>query len=319
MGGEASWAGAGMLAPGGEFDEPSELAGMAVASRRFYPAYVRELQQSSGFAIDLQEQGAIDLVYSTDELVALEARAARQSAMGIESKPVTPAHVASFWPHVRCEGLAAARFYPGDGLVNPREIVIALCAVCRDLGVRLIQNCAVLHIADRERDVEIATSQGPETHDAALVAAGAWSSGIAVEPGAVPAASPVKGHLLGYQQPSQTCNTLVRHGHTYLMQRTSGLLIVGASVEHVGFNRQIDSQIVSQLTQAAGFVMPHLLETSPTEVWAGFRPASDRLHLGRWQSGNVYLAYGHYRNGILLAPLTADRLAAEISANLGTR
>jgi glycine oxidase len=65
--------------------------------------------------------------------------------------------------------------------------------------------------------------------------------------------------------------------------------------------------------------MPHLLETTPTEMWVGFRPGSDGLHLGRWESGNVYLAYGHYRNGILLAPVTADRVAAEISLDVGVR
>jgi glycine oxidase len=319
MGSEASWAGAGMLAPGGEFDEPTELAQMAIDSRRLYPAFVRELEQSSGFAVDFQELGAIDLAYSREELAALEARAVRQATLGIDSKPVTRAHATAFWPHVRPEGLIGARFYPADGLVNPREVVIALCAVCRNLGVRLVQNCAVLHIGDRQREVEITTNQGSETHSAALIASGAWSGEIIVEPLAIPKASPVKGHLLGYQQPAQTCNTLIRHGHTYLMQRASGLLIVGASVEHVEFDRRIDAQIVSQLIHAAGFIMPHLLETSPTETWIGFRPESDQLHLGCWQSSNVYLAYGHYRNGILLAPLTADRLAAEISANLGMR
>jgi glycine oxidase len=103
------------------------------------------------------------------------------------------------------------------------------------------------------------------------------------------------------------------------MQRNSGLLIVGASVEHVGFDRRVDAGVASQLSEAAGFVMPHLLETTPTEMWVGFRPGSDGLHLGRWESGNVYLAYGHYRNGILLAPVTADRVAAEISLDVGVR
>jgi glycine oxidase len=319
MGGEASWAGAGMLAPGGEMDQPSELATLAIESRRLYPAFIRELRETAGLAIDFQELGAVDLAYSADELAALEARAVRQSAIGIDSKPVLPARVSAFWPRIRTEGLAGARFYPGDGLVNPREVVIALCAVCRNLGVRLIQNCSVLQVEDRGANVLVTTNQDSQTYEAALIASGAWSSAIKVSPIPVPGSSPVKGHLLGYQQPSQTCNTIIRHGHTYLMQRNSGFLIVGTSVEHVGFDRQIDAQVANQLAAAAGFVMPHLLETSPTETWVGFRPASDKLHLGRWQSGNLYLAYGHYRNGILLAPVTAERLATEITANLGTR
>ncbi len=318
MGGEASWAGAGMLAPGGEMDEPSELASLALESRRLYPRFIRELETESGLAIDFQELGALDLAYTADELALLEARAARQAAMGIVSKQVSPARVAAFWPRVRKEGLEGARFYAGDGLVNPREVVIALCAVCRKLDVRLLQNVTVQRIQDRSACVQVTTSEGSETYDAALIASGAWSGLIAVSPAVVPASLPVKGHLLGYQQPSQTCNTIVRRGHTYLMQRATGLLIVGTSVEHVGFDRGIDPHVVAQLAAAAGFVMPHLLETSPSETWIGFRPDCHQgMQVGRWQSGHVYLAYGHYRNGILLAPVTAERLAAEISANLG--
>jgi glycine oxidase len=319
LGGEASWAGAGMLAPGGEIEAPSELAALALESRGLYGAFIHELTAASGLAIDFQEMGAVDLAYSADELASLDTRAERQAVIGIESKPVLPARVTAFWPRVRKEGLVGARFYPGDGLVSPRDVVLALCAVCRQLGVRTVQDCAVRQIEDRGADVLIVTARGSETHDAALLAAGAWSGLIEVRPLSVPASSPVKGHLLGYQQPTQTCSTIIRRGHTYLMQRASGLLIAGASVEHVGFDRSLDEKVISQLAAQAGFIMPHLQETSPTETWIGFRPASDRTHIGRWQSGRVYLAYGHYRNGILLAPVTAKRLSEEISANWGRR
>jgi len=308
-----------MLAPGGEIDEPSELAAMAIEARQIYPAFVRELERESGLAIDFQELGAIDLAYSAEELMALEARAAKQSALGIASHPVARERVSAFWPRVRKEGHVGARFYPGDGLVNPREVVSALRAACLRMGVRFVENCRVAEISDRGLDVEVNIAQGVERYQAVLIAAGAWSGSIALKPFPLPTSWPVRGHLLGYQQPAETCNTIIRHGHTYLMQRASGLLIAGTSVETVEFDRRVDDQIVSRLSSAAGFVMPHLLETSPTEAWVGFRPASEQLQLSRWQSGNVYLAYGHYRNGILLAPLTADRLAKEISANLGTR
>jgi glycine oxidase len=111
------------------------------------------------------------------------------------------------------------------------------------------------------------------------------------------------------------CRPIVRRGNIYLLQRASGLLIAGASVEHAGFDRHIDGKIAADLQKSAGSVMPHLLEGAPTETWVGFRPASDQLHMGRWQKSNVYLAYGHYRNGILLAPLTAKRIAADIFAD----
>ena len=314
VGGEASWAGAGMLAPGGEIDQPSELAIFALESRRLYPSFVAELVAASGLSVDLLQMGALDLAYGDEEHAALQARALRQTAIGIESKPVALANVAAFWPRVSIEGLTSARFYPDDALVNPREIILALCAVCRDLGVHIHQSCAVEEVSI-ENAVRLQTANGVEKHDALVIAAGAWSGMLPVGGIALPASEPVKGHLLGYQQPDQTCNTIVRHGHTYLMQRSSGLMIVGASVEHAGFDRSVQPAVASLLAAQGGFVMPHLLETTPTEVWVGFRPGSDKLHIGSWHSDRLYLAYGHYRNGILLAPATAERIANQISAN----
>jgi glycine oxidase len=321
MGGEASWAGAGMLAPGGEIDSASELARISVESRTLYPSFVRELERASGFAIDLQEAGALDLAYSPEEWDLLEARAARQADIGIQSKKMEPNKVPVFWPRVNNENLHGARFYPNDAAVNPREVVLALCAACRKLGVSLNQHYPVEEVRVQESDrVLVTTPQGIKPFHALVISAGAWSSSIPVNGVAPqPAAEPVRGHLLGYQQPLHTCPTIVRHGHAYFLQRANGLLIAGASMERVGFDRTVVPATVSALVSNAGTVFPHLRETEPVEVWTGFRPASSDIHVGRWQSNSLYLAYGHFRNGILLAPLTAQQLAEEISANLETR
>lgn len=320
IGGEASWAAAGMLAPGGEIDMPSPLASLAIESRQLYPAFVQELEEASERAIDYQECGGLELAYSPDELEILEHRSKRQCDLGIHSKPVTASQVSVFWPRVRQKALAGARFYPGDAIVNPREVVFALAAASRKWGVSVEQNCAVSRARLLPDCVEVETAAGRQRHDAVVVAAGAWSSSILID-GAKPApvAEPVKGHLIGYQQPDQTCNTIVRHGHLYLFQRASGLLIAGASVEHVGFDREIQLPVIASLAQRAAFVLPHLAETTPSESWVGFRPASDALHIGSWHSPRLYLAYGHFRNGILLAPVTAQRISAEINASLGMR
>jgi glycine oxidase len=307
IGGEASWAGAGMLAPGGEFDADSECARLAVESRGLYPDFVAELEQASGLPIDFQETGALDLAFTVAELTALAQRRERQKALGIVSKRVSAEQIGTYWPHVRKQGLAGGYFYPGDASVNPRDIVAALRVACGKEGVLLVEGQEV-------------TRLDLEANDAAVIAAGAWSGSISVGAGPpLPPSEPVRGHLLGYRQPQQICNTILRHGHTYLLQRANGLLIAGASVERVGFERGIDQKAVERLEAEAAFVMPHLGETSPAEIWNGFRPASDGLHIGLWHSARVYLAYGHYRNGILLAPATAQRITREISANLQTR
>jgi glycine oxidase len=320
IGGEASWAAAGMLSPGGEFEGPSDLAVLAIESRRMYSGFVRELEQASGLSIDYQECGALDLAYSSEELESLELRATSQADLGILSKPLTAEQVSVFWPRVRTEHLTGARFYPEDAVVNPREIVSALAAACRALTVSLVPHCRITRIDVSDRAVGVESGRGYQTYDAAVVAAGAWSSAIRLN-GAIPmpAVEPVKGHLIGYRQPEQVCNTIVRRGHLYLLQRANGLLIAGSTVERVGFDRDVRSAVVAELASGAGFVFPHLLETASSEAWTGFRPGSDRLQLGAWHSPRLYLAYGHYRNGILLAPVTAQKLTSEISANLQKR
>jgi len=320
IGREASWAGAGMLAPGGEIEARSRLATLSLESRRLYGAFVKELEAGSGYRIDYQQCGSLDVAYWPDDLALLEARAARQAEIGILSKPLTIAQVRTFWPHVRSEGLAGARFYPEDAIVNPRELVAALASACLKLNVHIVEHSAVTGATVTMDAVHVETISGAHSCGALVVAAGAWSDSIAIDGTLpIPAAEPVKGHLIGYHQPEQTCSTIIRHGSVYLLQRANGMLIAGASVEHVGFNRGIDPRIVSDLAAAAGFVLPHLHETTPSETWIGFRPGSDDLHLGAWDSKRLYLAYGHYRNGILLAPVTAQNLADEISANLQTR
>jgi glycine oxidase len=318
LGGEASWAGAGMLAPGGEIDAPSPWATLALESRQLYPSFVRELESASGLAIDFQECGGLDLAYDVAERDLLAARAAIQRDLGIASKALELAKIPAFWPRVRTAGLLGARFCPDDAIVNPRDVILGLVTVCRNLGVAMKQNCPVeeIHLSG---DVAWVTAGGTSAeYQALVIAAGAWSSTIRSST-LLPEAEPVKGHLAGYQQPQQTCPTIVRHAHTYLLQRANGLLIAGSSVRRAGFEREIEPAVVSNLSARATFILPHLGDTSPSEVWTGFRPASASLRMGRWHSDGLYLAYGHYRNGILLAPVTAQKLAAEISANLEKR
>jgi len=317
---EASWAGAGMLAPGGEIEAPSPLAAFAIESRQLYAQFVRELEQASGLKIDYGECGALDLAYSPEELAALDGKASRQEALGIPSKAVPATHVSQFWPRVRVEGLVGARFYPGDGIVDPRDLLAALRIACEKLGASFKLNCPVTGAELSGDSILVHTPPALDRFDVVVIAAGAWSSSIGVSGvPSLPLVEPVKGHLIGYRQPDQTCSTILRHGHTYLLQRANGLLIAGSSVERVGFNRDLRPEILETLAQQAAFLLPHLSETTRSEAWMGFRPASDGLQIGSWYSRHFYLAYGHYRNGILLAPVTAQRLASEINANFETR
>ncbi len=318
LGGEASWAGAGMLAPGGELDRESELLTLAKRSRSLYPEYVGELETVSGLAIDYQENGALDLAYSAAEWQELRQRSNRQIQLGIASRNMPVHQVKAFWPFVRTEGLVGAMFYPDDAVVDPRTVMSALRVACERVGVILAERHAVHRIEQiSERQIRVWNGAGGnDDFRTAVLAAGAWSGSIAISGLApIPASEPVKGHLIGYQMPQKCCQTIVRHDltHTYMLQRANGFLIAGSNMEHAGFDRSIQNHIVKQLESNAAFLLPHLAETSPTEVWTGFRPGSDRLHIGRWQESPLYLAYGHLRNGLLLAPVTAERIADQMA------
>jgi glycine oxidase len=319
LGAEASGASAGMLAPGGEVDQDTQLATLAVESRRLWPQFVRELSEVSGLTIDYQENGAIDLAYSNEEWSQLQKKAKAQQDFGIETRALSAQKVAELWPFVRTDSLAGGVFYPQDGVVSPNQVMAALKVACERSGVHIHEQTSVEGISiGTGGKAQIETLAQPFEAEAAVIAAGAWSGLLAIAGAkALPASEPVKGHLVGYEMPDKWCQPIVRHGHTYMFQRAGGYLVAGATSERVGFERSIQPAVARQVEDGAGFVLPLLRGRTPSHTWIGFRPQSDALQLGRWQDGPLYLAYGHYRNGILLAPVTAARVSTEIGLDLG--
>jgi glycine oxidase len=284
---EASWAGAGMLAPGGEFESDSELARMAMRSLALYPAFVDQLREATGVPIDFRRCGAVEL----GEEAELARVAALRASIGIRSE--------------RC---AQGWFYPDDALVDPREVTAALLAACRGLGAVVHEHEAVLHVAADGRSVT--TGLGRYEDEGVLIAAGAWSSALFE---GLPASRPVRGHLIAYRMAPGFLPHIVRSGHTYVMQRSSGLVIVGSSTENAGFDRSLDETILADIRRRAEALVPALRSEEPIERWNGFRPgiAGSGPAIGRFEGTAVLTAFGHYRNGILLAPETA-RMVGEL-------
>lgn len=318
MGAEASYAGAGMLAPGGELDTPSPVLDLAAEGLRLYPAFVAELEEETGFPIDFQRLGAVELATSRKEWAELQARAERQASLGIPSSPLTPNDLRTHAPLVR-QDVAGALFYPQDASVDPRDITAALRIACQARGVEIREGTRVAGIRPDAASVRVETSEGSFDAAAAVLACGAWSSEIPVAGLAVPKAFPVRGHLLGYQLEPHSIGPLLRHGHTYLLQRSGGFVVAGTSSEQVGFDRTLDRTVISDIQTRASALVPALARCQPSEAWVGFRPAieGDQPALGRAGESALWLAYGHYRNGILMAPATAHRIAEGISASAG--
>ncbi|HTQ53961.1 MAG TPA: glycine oxidase ThiO [Bryobacteraceae bacterium] len=301
LGGETSWAGAGMLAPGGELIARSGWAAFALESMARYPAFVEELAAESGIGIDYRRCGAMEFAHSEADWQELRERRESQQALGIRS-----------------EQRAGALYYPDDALVDPRQVMQALRGALRQQGVSIVENTKVHAIQPGTRRVNVVTPGGGVIADWAVLAAGAWSSEIPISGFAIPRTFPVRGHLLGYSMAPGSLGPILRHGHTYVMQRTSGFTIAGTSSEQAGFDRTIDPKIVAGIHAAACELLPALSTAQRTDAWLGFRPATEDFEpvIGRLQDTRLWLAYGHYRNGILLAPATAARVAREIRSSL---
>lgn len=319
MGSEASWAGAGMLAPGGEIEKAGPWTALALESAALYPAFAAELEAASGLDVDYRACGAIEVARDDAEWLRMAARAEAQRAAGISSRPLDPLEFREAAPLI-APGPWRALFYPSDAIVDPRRVMRALRVALTALGVRIEEGCAAESIELEPAAVRVRTPAGDIAAGAAVLAAGAWSGGIPVRPGRIEPSFPVRGHLVSWRLAPGSLGPILRAGSTYLLQRRGGLTIAGSSSERVGFNRELDPAVVEDLRERAAALAPSLAAMPEVEAWLGFRPATEDLEprIGRFERTRLWLAYGHYRNGILLAPATARRVAAEIMSSWGT-
>ena len=303
VGGEASWAGAGMLAPGGEVGERSALASLAVESLSMYADFVGELRSETGAPIDYRRCGAFEIAENEEDWDRIRERAARQHSLGIASESAGDLRL----------------FYPDEAVVDPRDVVHALRLACERRGVRIQENMSARHVRMEAGRI---VSPWPAAH--AIIAAGAWSGAIPVFAGdrrvPTPSTRPVRGHLISYQLDHPSPGPILRSAHAYVLQRASGAVIAGSSTEEVGFDRSIDSRIVSGIERRAALLVPRLASLQRTAAWLGFRPATENGEpcIGALEDLPVRLAYGHYRNGILLAPVTAQRIARSLTSSSQT-
>src|SRR5438552_15263999 len=317
VGGEASWAGAGMLAPGGEVETRDAWSDLALESLRLYPDFVAELENASGIAIDYRRSGAVDVAFDEGEWQSLRRRAEAQRPLGIPSICLSAADVHTRIPLFNRE-IAGALFYPEDAIVDPRDIMRALRTACCVRGVEIREGFRARRIDGHGDSVEVEGERLTLDASVAVLAAGAWSSQILVSgngaPESRPQSFPVKGHLVGYQLEAGSLGPILRSGHTYLLQRSGGFTIAGTSSENVGFDRNLDEHVIRDITSRAGDLLPYLSQRSHATAWNGFRPGIDAPapEMRRLAGSNIWLAYGHYRNGILLAPVTANLISRQI-------
>ena len=297
---EASYAAAGMLAAAGD-EFPAALKPLAHESARMYPEFVHEIEDESGLKVDLREHGTI--VLSCD------------GEFPEGGEPLSPQRLKSLEPSIETSALLSntgkngapsdiCAAYLTERSVDPRALATAALKAARHREVDMSSGAEVRSLLiEGGRVVGVQTDKAKYTAPIVVNCAGAWAGAIA--PFELPV-KPIKGQMLAVVD-APPVQHVVRSENVYVVPRSDGRLVIGSTLEDVGYNKQTDVTTLQRLFHAAVEIVPGIAKSLRHEAWAGLRPGTpDELPiLGETYISGYFISGGHYRDGILLAPVTA--------------
>lgn len=296
---EASHAAAGMLADC-FLETPAALQSLATASARMYPEFVQELQDESGMKVDLRDQGT--LLFAPDLSGHAEFR---------DENPL-PAPLGELEPEL--VQIESPVVYLKERSVDPRALVAAALKAAKHRGVDISSGTAAtdLLLCD-DRVAGIQADRTRYTAPCVVNCAGAWAGGFSAH--RFPT-RPVKGQMLAVAcARHDVVRHVIRTPEVYLVPRSDGRIVIGSTLEEAGFDKRVDPDTIQRLHQAAIRLVPVLEEARVLEAWAGLRPGTpdDLPILGATTTPGYFVATGHFRDGILLTPVTAHVMAQVIT------
>lgn len=314
VGREASQAAGGMLAPLAEADEPDDFFHLAVASRELYADFACELNEISGIDIEYRTEGTLFLALTEEDEEELDRRWQWQRAAGLNVKRLNVDCARKLEPLIT-EKLRWALKFPDDHQVNNRRLTAALDAAARNCGVEIRTQAEAqeLLIESQAGQCEVRgvkTTRGEIHARSVVIAAGSWSSQLSDHfPFTI---EPVRGQMIALESPAPALQHVIYSRRGYLIPRLGGLTIAGSTTELAGFDKRVTADGLSMIIGNASEISPGVKDLAVVETWAGLRPRStDGLPiLGEDPevAGLVY-AVGHYRNGVLLTPITAQAIS----------
>jgi glycine oxidase len=300
---EASHAAGGMLV---DFllETPAALQPLATASAKMYPEFAHELEVESGMKVDLRDFGAIVFPFSDHVHDP-------GNPSGVTFAPLHPEQLAELEPELHHNNRPS--FYLKERSVDPRALTAAALKTAKNRGVDFSSGDEVtaVHVS-HGRATGVTTTKTVFAAPKVVNCAGAWAGQISPHPFPT---RPVKGQMLCLAMPTRDLiRHVIRTPDVYLIPRSDGRLLVGATVEEAGFDKRTDPVTIQRLHRAALALVPKLSDARILEDWAGLRPGTpDALPiLGATETLGYYVATGHFRDGILLAPITAEVMSAVI-------
>jgi glycine oxidase len=312
----ATHAAAGMLAACVEAEPGEEtLVALGRESQARWPSFAAELHQASGIDVELRTEGTLVVGLTADDQARLHHQLILQHRLGLPLQWITPAETRRREPHLAGK-LAGAVWSPEDHQVDNRKLASALRIAAESMGAVVREHTPVKEISitgGRAAGIILA-DETRVSADVVVLAAGAWSRSIAGLPHELrPPVRPIKGQMFALRMDSASplLNHVVWAPGVYLVPRRDGRLLVGATVEEKEFDSSLTAGGLLTLLEAAWRAVPSIEELRIEEMWVGHRPGSrdDAPILGCGPVEGLIYATGHHRNGILLAPVTADSMA----------
>ncbi|MEU8345881.1 glycine oxidase [Actinomadura meyerae] len=316
----ASAVAAGMLTPVSELTYGEEpLLRLGLASRDRYGAFVAELEELTGLGTGYRTDGLLQVAFDADDLKYLDDLRRFQESLGIPAEALTGRESRRAEPML-APGVRGGLLAPADGSIDPRRLTAALLAACERAGVRLVRRRAARIAVEGGAAAGVGLDDGTVLRaDRVLLAAGPWSGDLeGLPPGSVPPVRPVKGQVVRLRTRvpflRRTVRGLVKGSSVYLVPRADGEIVLGATQEELGFDTRVTAGGLWELLRDARELLPGITELEFAEVSAGLRPGSpDNAPLmGPSALPGLVLGTGHFRNGVLLAPVSADILAATL-------
>ncbi len=325
LGRESSFAAAGILAPNDESEKHSVLFEICMESKRLYPNFAEQLFAETGVDVELDRGGSLYPAFSDAGVAEIRRHLERGKSANLNVEHLSAEAVRKVEPFVSPD-VREGLFFPDDWQVENRKLLLALQKYAELNRIEIVEDAEVKNLlTEGGKVIGAETPDEKFFADTTVLATGAWTSliksGENILP--LPDVKPIRGQMLCFKTAERLFSTVIyspRGG--YLVPRVDGRILIGATVEDAGFDKNLTEEGLKFLLETAYEISPHLASLEIFDKWAGLRPfTADGLPiLGAFpEIGNLYIATAHYRNGILLAPLTAKILAEKIVGNLDSK
>jgi glycine oxidase len=311
---EASWAAAGMLSPGGHFSGDDPLVPFAKLSFEMYPEFIATVESASARSVEFSRPGAVEVFYGESAQEECDDFCTAQRRCGLRAEVICVAEARKLEPALGSAARAAACL-PEEATVEPRSLMDALLAGAKNRGVEIRPSCAVTRLEfEGQRCLGLIANGERIAADSVVLAAGCFSqqvlTGMNGLERTIPT-KPIRGQMVALRSESARVMRVLRSAKGYVVPRRAGYVVCGSTLEDAGFEKRVTPEGVQEILGAARELVPALAEATTLDAWAGLRPGTpDGLPiLGATEFAGLLAATGHYRNGILLAPATAKKIA----------